>query len=82
MLITTHNTNKRTNRLFHDHVYKFLGISKVIPSDMDVRFTSRFWKLLHSFSEAMFAVSTTSSKRVNRVIEDMLRHRVNLLHDD
>lgn len=49
ILTTTHNTSERTVRLFHDHVYKFLGISKVIPSDMDVRFTGNVCYVHHIF---------------------------------
>ena len=43
MPTTTHVTAEEMTRLFCDHVYKIHGLSKVILSDRDARFTSRFW---------------------------------------
>ena len=42
MPTTTHITAEGTARLFRDHVYKLHGLPRVILSDMDARFTSRF----------------------------------------
>ena len=51
--------------LFCVRVCELLGISKRILSDKDVRFISRFWNLLHRFSEIMFAMSTTFHPQTN-----------------
>ena len=42
MPTTTHVIVKGMARLFRDHVFKLHGLPKVILSDMDARFTSRF----------------------------------------
>jgi hypothetical protein len=48
---------ERTERLSCDHVYKLHGIPKVILSDMEVRFTSRFWNALHGVLGTRLAIS-------------------------
>ena len=42
MPTNTQVTAEGTTRLFRDHAYKNHGLSKVMLSDRDVRFTSRF----------------------------------------
>jgi hypothetical protein len=56
------------------------GIPKTIVSDRDPKFTSKFWKGLFkgfgtnlNFSTAYHPESDEQTKRVNQVIEDMLR---------
>ena len=56
--ITTHITVKRPARLFRDHVYKIHSPPKVILSDRDARFTSRFWDVLHGLLGTRLAMST------------------------
>ena len=89
MPTTTHVTAEGTARLFRDHVYKIHGLPKVILSDRDARFTSRFWDALHGLLGTRLAMSTAfhpqtdgQTEWVNRILEDMLRHYVNPVQDD
>ena len=60
-----------------------------IISDRDTRFTSHFWRELCDLLEIQQGLSTAfhpqsdgQTERVNRILEDMLRHYVNPLLDD
>jgi len=89
MPTTIHVTAEGTARLFRDHVYKLHGLPRVILSDRDARFTSRFWNALHGLLGTRLAMSTVfhpqtdgQTEQVNRILEDMLRHYVNPVQDD
>ena len=63
-----------------NEIVKLHGISVLIVSDRDPRFTSRFWKELQSafgtrlnFSIAFHPQTDGQSERVIQVLEDMLR---------
>lgn len=58
MPIATQVTTKGTARLLCDHMYKLYGLPKVIPSDRDASFTSRFWGALHGILGTGLAMST------------------------
>ena len=67
-------------RVFVSEVIHLHGIPKKIISDRDSRFTSRFWTILQSVLGNQLNLSTTyypetdgKTKRVNQVMEDMLR---------
>jgi transposase InsO family protein len=67
-------------RVFVSEVIHLHGIPKKIISDRDSRFTSRFWTSLQSALGTQLNLSTTyhpeidgKTKRVNQVMEDMLR---------
>jgi transposase InsO family protein len=67
-------------RVFVSEVICLHGIPKNIISDRDSRFTSRFWTSLQSASGTQLNLRTTyhpktdgKTKRVNQVMEDMLR---------
>jgi hypothetical protein len=88
MPTTTHVIAEGAARLFCDHVYKLHGPPKIILSDRDARFTSRFWNALHSTLGTRLATSNPfhsqtdgHMKRVNHIIEDMLQHYVNPMQD-
>jgi transposase InsO family protein len=56
------------------------GVPKVIVTDRGTQFTSRFWNKLHkalgtklSFSTAYHPQTGGQTKRVNQILEDMLR---------
>jgi transposase InsO family protein len=56
------------------------GAPKKIVSDRGAQFTSRFWEMLHEtldtqlhFSSAYHPQTDGQTKRVDRIIEDMLR---------
>ncbi len=62
---------------------------RMIISDRDPRFTSRFWKSLLKILGTMLSFSTVfhlqtdgQTERVNRVVEEMLRNYINYKTDD
>ena len=68
-------------RLFLDNIFKLHGMPEDIVSDRDPRFTSIFWSELmamlgakRSMSTAYHPQSDGQTERMNRVLEDMLRH--------
>jgi hypothetical protein len=69
--------------VFMKEIFKLHGFPKTIISDRDAKFTSNFWKSLFAGLETQLAFSTTyhpqtdgQTKRVNKVLEDMLRMHV------
>jgi hypothetical protein len=69
--------------LFVDHVFRSHGLPTQIVSDRDPRFTSKFWRALMdrlsispAMSSAFHPQTDGNTERVNRVLEDMLRHYV------
>ena len=82
-------TAEETAALFRDRVFCLHGMPQSIVSDRDVKFTSSFWKELHrllgitlNLSSAYHPQTDGQTERMNRVLEDMLRHFVNRHHDD
>ncbi|GAQ89367.1 putative retrotransposon protein [Klebsormidium nitens] len=76
-------------RVYFDNVFRHKGLSRVIISDRDPRFTSNFWRSLFrllgtklSFSTAFHPQTDGQTERVNRVIEEALRPYVNARHSD
>jgi hypothetical protein len=76
-------------RLFFDHVVRLHGVPKRIVSDRDTRFTSTFWQELWRLLGTKLAMSTAfhpqtdgQTERMNRVIEDYIRHYISYQHDD
>ena len=61
-------------------IFRLHGVPKVIISDRDVKFTGNLWKFLFKGIGTQFNFSTLynlqmdgQTKRVNQVLEDMLR---------
>ena len=86
---TTSITAVGTAKLFVEHVIKDHGLPIKIISDRDPRFTSLFWQAICDALKIRTAMSTAfhpqtdgQTERMNRVIEDALRHFVNPLCDD
>lgn len=59
------------------------GVPRSVVTDCDVRFTCKFWKAFvaqlrvqHGMSTAFHPQSDGNTERVNRVLEDMLRHYI------
>ena len=75
--------------LFQSHVFKLHGTPQNFVTDRDTKFTSQFWKELQTklgvnshMSTAYHPQSDGQTERVNRILEDMLRHYVNPLQDN
>ena len=86
---TTTCTAVTVAELYRDHVFKLHGIPAKIISDRDVRFINAFMTELCALVGARQAMSTPyhpqtdgQTERVNRVLEDMLRHFVSPAQDD
>ena len=67
-------------RYFHEKIFKLHGVPKVIASDRDAKFTGNFWKGLFKglgtqlkFNIAYHPQMDGKTKRLNQVLEDMLR---------
>ena len=80
---TSKVTAEGTARLFHQEVFKHHGLPRDIVSDRDPRLTSHFWRQVMSYLGTKLNMSTAfhpqtdgQTERVNRVLEDMLRHFV------
>lgn len=66
--------------IFMQNVFRLHGLPKTIISDRDVKFTSAFWRALFAelgtplnFSTAYHPQTDGQTKRVNKMVEDMLR---------
>jgi hypothetical protein len=69
--------------IFMKEIFRLHGFPKTIISDRDAKFTSNLWKSLFASLEMQLAFSMTchpqtngQNKRVNKVLEDMLRMHV------
>lgn len=77
------------SELFLEHVYKLHGLPEVMVHDRGTQFHSQFWT--HFYKECGVKQATSSAyhpetdgqtERINRVLEDYLRHYVNKYQDD
>jgi len=69
--------------LYVANIVRLHGLSMQIVSDRDAKFTSKFWKTVmqdlgvdQAMSSAFHPQTDGNTERVNRVMEDMLRHYV------
>jgi transposase InsO family protein len=76
-------------RLFIEHIVAFNGMPCEVVSDRGPQFVSLFWKevcntlgLERCLSSAYHAESDGQTERVNRILEDVLRHFVGPDHKD
>jgi len=86
---TTDVTAEGVARLFNHYVFKHHGMPSELISDRDPRFTSKFWTELTRMLGTKLKMSTAfhpqtdgQTERVNRVLEDYLRHYVSPTQDD
>ena len=86
---TTTVTAEGTAKLFEQHVIKLHGWPCDVVSDRDSRFAGKFTHELHKLAGVHSRMSTAfhpqsdgQTERVNRVLEDVLRHYVNATHTD
>lgn len=76
-------------RLVRDNVVKRFGMPKVVISDRDPRWTSTYWRTLLNLLGSKANMSTAfhpetdgQTERVNRVVEEVLRHHVSYEQTD
>ena len=80
---TTTVTAEQTAQLFFENVYRSHGLPEEVVSDRDARFTSAFTEELYKRMGTKQAMSTAyhpqtdgQTERMNRILEDYLRHFV------
>lgn len=80
---STKLTAEQCARLMHDHVFCMFGWPEGIISDRDKLFTSQFWKTFMSLQGTQLKLSTAyhpqtdgQTERMNRTLEDMIRHYI------
>jgi hypothetical protein len=85
----TNATAPDVANLFINHVVKLHGFPSEIVSDRDVKFTSVFWKTLcekwgikQAMSSAHHPQTDGQTERVNRMLEEYLRHYISPMQDD
>ena len=87
---TTSDVNAEgTAQLFVDHVWRYHGLPRKIISDRGTQFTSNVFRGICSLlqieqglSSAFHPQSDGQTERLNRVMEETLRHYVNPTQDD
>ncbi|CAI7834108.1 unnamed protein product [Closterium sp. NIES-54] len=89
MPTTTDVSAEDTAKLFVTHVFRLHGLPRVMVSDRDPRFTSRFWqeviKTLGTklkMSSAFHPQTDGQTERTNRTLEQMLRSFISPTQDD
>ena len=82
-------TAKEAATLFRHHVIRLHGCPEELVTDRDLRFTSHFFSefcnltgVKQSMSSAFHPESDGQTERLNRILEDMLRHFVGPLQND
>jgi hypothetical protein len=75
--------------IFVNTVFRLHGMPKELVSDRDTRFQSAFWRDFTAALDTKLCMSTAyhpqsdgQTERMNRTLEDMLRHYVNPTQDD
>jgi transposase InsO family protein len=78
--VKTTYSGSQLAELYMSRIVCLHGVLKKIVSDRGTQFTSRFWERLHEaldtqlrFSSAFHPQTDGQTKRVNRILEDMLR---------
>ncbi|GJP49622.1 hypothetical protein CLOM_g8808 [Closterium sp. NIES-68] len=86
---TTDVSAEDTAKLFVAHVFRLHGLPRVLVSDRDLRFTSRFWYEVTQtlgtklkMSSAFHPQTDGQIERTNRTLEQMLRSFIGPTQDD
>jgi hypothetical protein len=79
--IPVKSTYKEINisKIFMKEIFRLHGIPKMVISDIDVKFTSTFWKELFAgldtnlnFNTSYYPQTDGKNERMNHIVEDML----------
>ena len=86
---TTTATAEDTARIFRHDDFRLHGVPMQLVTDRDSKFTAAFWKevcrllrIEQAMSTAFHPQTDGQTERVNRILEDMLRHYVNPMLND
>ena len=78
--VKTTYTSAKLAKIYMTRIVCLHGVPRSIVSDRGTQFTSKFWKQLHEtlgtrleFSTAFHPQTDGQTKRVNQILEDMLR---------
>jgi len=89
--VPTHTsaTAQQTARLFLQSIFRQHGMPRSLISDRDSKFTSDFWQSFFTTLGTTLNLSTSyhpqsdgQTERMNRTLEQVLRHFVNIHHND
>jgi transposase InsO family protein len=71
---------ERLANLYVEHILRLHGAPKIIVSDRGTQFVAKFWRSIHKLMGTTLSYNTAfhpqidgQTKRVNQVLEDMLR---------
>jgi transposase InsO family protein len=85
----TASSASQTAQLFLNNIFKHHGMPRSLISDRDAKFTSAFWKTFITslgtslnMSTAYHPQSDGQTERMNRTLEQILRHYINYHHDN
>ena len=90
-LVPTHTsaTAEDVAKIFIDRVVRLHGLPNTIVSDRDAKFTSVFWRTVCELWQVRQAMTTAfhpqtdgQTERVNRMLEEYLRHYVSPMQDN
>lgn len=90
-LVPMHKTDdaEHVARMFVDRIFSMHGVPRKLISDRDSKFTSKFWaefskrvNMHPAMSSAFHPQSDGNTERVNRLMQDVLRHYVSPYQDD
>ena len=86
--ISVHITASQLARVYLDSVYRLHGLSRIIISDRDPKFTSSFWKSLFTQLKTRLNISSAyhpqtdgQTERTHRTIEQIVRSFIHTHHD-
>ena len=85
----TNVTAPEVAKIFFNEIFRHHGLPKIIISDRDAKFTSRFWQALFKELDTKIHMSTAfhpqtdgQTERLNKTLEEMIRAYVGYKQDN